>query len=403
MNTNKIEKMDVKSGNRFAILDTLRKKGAMSRKEISQEIGLTPAAVTNLTSELIEEGIIREVAEVDENRVGRKSILIDIDHKSYILIGVYIDITGIELAATYLDGELIVRQKKPLKDIAYHENVTEKIAKECKEFISDNITLKRNEEKIVYIGLSIVGAVDEESGLSKGSFGILPQGEEIKANLERKLRLPVAVENNVRALAMAEIDFNNEEYIENALFIKHGPGVGSAIIINRNIYRGSTNVAGEIGHIYVKDNDKECICGKKGCLETVIGESYIIDECKKVFSIENTNYLYNLCHANKDFINLHNILLAAENGDKQIKAILDDALKYLAIAIDNTLQLIDVEEVILFGLAFQNNYFHKTFKKHLEDINSNRRYNIEYSNLNVDQEYKGCSAIASRSFLRMIS
>ncbi|WDC85311.1 ROK family transcriptional regulator [Caloramator sp. mosi_1] len=258
----------IKRINRGEILKTIYTNGQMSRKRISELIGITSAAITVNVKEMMEEGLIVEQGEVeDTKRVGRKEINIDINYNYKYVIGICIEQPDIIITLGKLNLKVVDEYKVPIyKGVGYRRIID--IVKEGIDIILNRNSIERQD--ILGVGVGIIGEVDSTLGVSKNSFGIIEKNASIKEELETSLNMKVFVDNNVRTLALGEIlssrEINNNESL---LFIKYGYGIGSAIIINNKIYLGCNNKAGEIGHTIVYPNGLECRCGKRGCLETI--------------------------------------------------------------------------------------------------------------------------------------
>jgi len=119
------------------------------------------------------------------------------------------------------------------------------------------------------IGISTAGQVDSEKGSIIFANENIPDytGTELKSMLESEYKKPVFVENDVNAAAIGEAYYGAAVGEKDFICLTHGTGVGGAIVIDGKVYGGAKGVAGEIGHILVHPDGKECACGQKGCYE----------------------------------------------------------------------------------------------------------------------------------------
>lgn len=391
----------VKQENRSSILNVLKTKGMMSRKDIASIINLTPAAVTILVNEMIENGVIKEVGELEEEdkRAGRKKIMIDINYDYKYVLGISIDAEYINIGIIKINGEII-------SELSWETNVNDKIdpeeflniiANKCvKLFWEKNL----NKENILGAGVGIVGLVDKNTGISNHAYGLWKSKVRVKEILEKALDLPVVVDNNVRSLAIAEMDYKAEEDIHDMLFVKHGPGVGSAMIVGKEIYYGANNKAGEIGHTIGKINGHLCRCGKKGCLESIISKHAILKSINCIFSETNTPKLYSLCDGNIHTISLEKILESSFSGDEEVRKIVKRVAVYMALGISNAVSLYDSQKVILYGEIFKFEKFFKEFKYIIKDmlLTENVDEFINISKLDYKKNYIGGATLAIREF-----
>lgn len=394
--------LDLKKQNRKQILLIIKNYGALPRKDISSILNLTPAAVTIITNEMLEEKILCEKGQQVEvnKRVGRKKILVDINYNLKYIVGVSIESETINIGLCNLKGEVVDSQEfKILQESNESKlDILKLISNNCINLLWENNIKKQD---ILGMGVGIVGSVDALNGISKNAYGIFKKNVPIKKILEEYLDIPVCVDNNVRALAMAEIDFKSSETKENnMIFVKYGPGIGTAIVINNEIYKGSNNNAGELGHIIVKHPGETCKCGKRGCLETIASQSAIFIKTKKFFSAENTPFLYGITEGKIENISLLYIIESAQNGDTHVCTILDEAAFYFAMALSTAITLYDPKQVVFYGEAFIYDLFIDKLKLYLKNIigNDNMLNIIRVSNIEYKYKFLGGIALALRKF-----
>ncbi len=125
-----------------------------------------------------------------------------------------------------------------------------------------------NDEALAAIGVGLVGLIDINQGIVKRAPRMGWENVPVRDMLEQRLARPVAIENNVRAMALGEVLLGDGQNWPDFAFVYIGTGIGSGLIINGRLYRGSHGGAGEIGHITVDPNGEQCSCGTYGCLET---------------------------------------------------------------------------------------------------------------------------------------
>jgi len=358
-----INMSDVKVNNRALILNQL-KEGKKSRKDIAEKIKLTPAAVTILVKELIQEGCISECGQIENSsRVGRKKVYIELNRNYKYAIGVNIEPNHVCVGIANVKAEIIKYEEMIITGISVKQ-IMKMIVKTCLNLLW-NLNISKND--VLGIGVGIVGIVDSENGVSKQAYGLWNKEVDIRNILSNKLKLPVLVENNVRVLALAEMELTEHKYIKNMVFIKYGPGIGSAIITNEEIYKGSYNSAGELGHMIIDMNGKVCKCGQKGCLETVASMLTLIDEIKNEFSSETYPILYKSVCGSIDKINEDIIIEAYKLGEKKIVDKINKAWRYLGTGIVNILRFYDPHKIIIYGELFHEQVF---LEKLIEEVNN---------------------------------
>ncbi len=341
----------IKKVNRSVLLNILRENGPLSRKDIALLSGLSAGAITIISNEMIGEGIIKEAGHAERNgKAGRKKVLIDIEKEHRYIIGINIekDVTTVAISDLNLNI-LSTRQFTTNSDIPPDDFLNE--ALECIKNMLWKLDISKG--NVLGIGVGIVGKVDPSKGISLDAYGIWNCEVNIGNILERALKLPVVVDNNVRTLALAEISCSAAKNINDFVFIKHGPGIGAAIIINRRLIYGSENQAGEIGHIIVDYNGPKCNCGQRGCLETVVSTRRMNRIMKENFSKEKTPILFELCNGERDDITTGKVFMAYEKDDQFVKGVISENILYMATAIIELLKILDPQKIIFFGELFK--------------------------------------------------
>lgn len=119
---------------------------------------------------------------------------------------------------------------------------------------------------------SFPGIVDNIRGVCYRTNG---QEIPFKSELQKKLNIPIFIDNDSNLSAIGEKYFGSMKYVDNFFYLNIGWGVGGALYINNNLYRGVHNGAGEIGHIIIDEGGAACTCGNNGCLETVASSGNI--------------------------------------------------------------------------------------------------------------------------------
>lgn len=404
MNKKGINLEGVKVENRSTIVRLLSVKGPMSRKDIADIIGLTPATVTLLCNEMINQGIIYENGNIkDEKRAGRKKILLDINYKYKHVISVYIEAKNTYIYICDLKSNPIKQSVIKTDSLVNPEGFLEQIAKEVKLLLSD---VKKEFIDILGIGIAIPGIVDRENGISKHAYGIWNKEVKIKQILERYIPCEIIVENNIKAFAKGELLYGTGRKKSTMFFLRWGPGVGAAMIIHNKLYEGNGNKAMEIGHYIVDNNGEVCKCGKKGCLETKVSVKLICGKIRNIFSKDNTPRLYESLNGNKDMLDEEyfeewissNIDITNRDiFDESIYNIINESIKVIAMAVSNAITLFAPEETIIFGTMFDNSRIEELFLRHYsqyDEVNFNKD-SIHKSKLSKKIRYIGAIGIVA--------
>lgn len=332
---------------RFKILDKIYAKGPISRIDISKETGITPATVSEITGNMIQENLIHELGEVvpEESKSGRKKILLGISSKHSFYIGTELSPKYISFCLTDNLGEIFKEKTIQLDNSNLEETLTEDFyIKELKDFLSscENYSPKG-------IGVALPGHFDEEniSIISNNSFW---KNFNIKVLLDN-ITLPIYFENNVKCMTTAERLFTSSGTDDNFIFFHVGRGMFCSSMYNGKPYAQNNYIVGEIGHIVVQPDGELCECGKRGCLQTYSSEAWIIKKCQILFDNSEITYLRQLV-TDKNKITIGTVLSAYSLGDTSVINILHSAIKHLSITLNNLSMMIDANKIIVHGELF---------------------------------------------------
>ena len=342
---------NLKNNNRSAILKLLNDQVAMSRKDIAAALGLTPATVTVICSELIEAGILRELGELqDEKRAGRKKILVGINYDRYKVLSVSIESAETCISVTNLMGEQGRFRRIRTDTETAPEVFLRRVAGECKALLQESGIAR---ESVLGVGVSVPGDVRREAGISLYAYRIWNEPVQIGALLQEQLELPVIVDNNVRAFAEAELIFGSGKDYENMLFIKWGPGVGSAIVIQKQIYNSNHSKNAEIGHFVMDAQGHPCRCGRRGCLETFVGTHAMAEQLRENCTETLMPQLYEKVAGDLSEIAAHNFTQFLPLKDEAMWRILEEDVAMFARSVCNVITMLAPDKVVVYGRLFE--------------------------------------------------
>ena len=364
----------VKANNRSSILKLLNEQGPTSRKDLAQALGLTPASVTQNCSDLIEAGILCEAGEVkNSNRAGRRKILVGINYTCRYVLSISIELEDTCLTLSDLQGENRTCCRLKTDTQILPEEFLTKVALEGLSLIHQ---AGIPHEMILGVGVSIPGLVDREKGVSRSAYRIWETPVDVRGLLGRYLHFPILLDNNVNAFAKAELLFGGSREKENLLFMKWGPGVGSAIVLHNKLYESRFSKEGELGHVTIEKNGKLCRCGRRGCLETRANVHAMANQISEACTAEDMPALYDLTGGDVSLIRGRNIdwwFQAQDDGFWRIMApIVDDVARTLA----NTVTILAPDAVVYYGPVFQLPGMQERFLRHCAQFDPN--YNSDY-------------------------
>jgi glucokinase len=248
-----------------------------------------------------------------------------------------IDLSGqtIRAALVTVDGNVLERRETILNP----EAVTEQIAQ---------LALELRGADVSTLGIGVPGLVNPDTDSVAVSFDLPSMTvEDLREGLAKATGLEVELENDANAAAYSEYMFGAGKGVRNMLYVTIGSGIGGAIILNGELWLGASGFAGEIGHITIDPNGIDCVCGNKGCLETIASAPNIVRRTHERLFRDGTSSLSRLA-INKDFT-AADIAREARHGDDFAMLMIERTGKTIGTAVATVINLLNVERIVLGG------------------------------------------------------
>jgi glucokinase-like ROK family protein len=335
---------NVKSINKRMILDMIRfTPGGISRAEIARQIFLTRAAVSSIIDDLEVIGLVDET-ETGSATVGRRPILLAINPNFGYIVGIDMGATHLGLVITDFSAHVLEEIEHPFSVADGPLSCLSKVD----GYLSELLTrLKLNINQITAVGMGVPGPVVADVG-EVSSPPIMPGWDEypIRKHLEELWHVPVSLGNDAELGALGEWAYGAGRAEANLAYIKVGTGVGAGLLLNGQIYRGTTGSAGEIGHITIQENGPLCTCGNYGCLEAMAGGLAIARKAREAIEAGKRTQLSAIP---PDKILAVNVAAAAQRGDLVAQQIITEAGSHLGIAIASLVNLFNPGMVVIGG------------------------------------------------------
>jgi predicted NBD/HSP70 family sugar kinase len=393
--------ISVKRGNRSAALGILHEKGAMSRKRLAEHMNLTPAAITKIVGEMIDEGLLLEGEVLQSSGAGRREILIDLNPEAAVALGVLINLRQAIVSAVRLDGSVIFAEESGLPERADADETVECLAGRLNELTREN---RIDDGCIIGVGIAVRGICASDGRTVVNSFGALDrENYPLCDRFEEATGRPCFMANNVRALFAAHCFSAREAEGHSQFFLRCEYGIGASLSIDGKIWHGVTEQCAEIGHIpVVRRGGKPCSCGKSGCLETIASPTAIREDAMKLLSEEDTPILWNLKQKKDgDALQLTDVFAAAKNGDARVAELVDRAASALAMALKSVIYLVDPEKIVLYGKMFEDSYYlSRLLAEMQEGVDGGHAVSVEKSRFNQQLETKAAGLVAVEAFFR---
>jgi len=334
----------VRELNTTLLLDALRTRGPLSRASLSSALGLNRSTVSSVISELLDDGLVKEVG-LESSTGGRPGMLLDLNPDGGCAVGVEIGVDFISVILTDFTAELLWREHVESDP----DEGQEAILQRSEDLVQAALDVceERNMPHMG-IGVGLPGLVDIREGKLVFAPNLNWRDVPLRALWEDRFALPVFVENEANAAALGEYYFGIAQHVQNLIYLSAGVGLGGGIMINGNLFRGSSGYAGEIGHMTVDPHGLLCGCGKRGCWETLVGPRAIVRRVKE--KVENDDdVLARLADGSSSLVDVSGVVRAAEDGNEAARTALEEVGEQLGIGIANLVNAFNPQLVVLGG------------------------------------------------------
>lgn len=257
--------------NRTLILRSILQQPGLSRANLSELTGLTPASITNITAALLKGGWIVEDGYTDQPRgVGRPSIGVRVSRGRHYVGAVHVQRRLLSVGLVELDGTVRAQLQAELDDHPDPKATAQRIVELFGEVVRQVVP-----PKLVGVGVGASGIIDYPRSAIRTAARYGWTNVPLGAWVSQALGVPVVVDNNARGMALAEHLMGRERRARWLVFLYAGQGTAAGIWTDGDVLRGAQGVAGEIGHTTLDVNGARCWCGNIGCLELALSESAI--------------------------------------------------------------------------------------------------------------------------------
>ena len=254
-----------------------------------------------------------------------------------------VDLSGATMRAALVtsEGSVLERRSAALES----HNLVPQIARAVAE-------LRDHSPDIAALGVGIPGLVnpDTDRVIFSSDLPSTARGD-FRAELAAATGLQVELENDANAAAYGEHKVGAGRGQHNLFYVTIGPGIGGAIIIDGKLWHGASGFAGEFGHITIDPEGIDCVCGNKGCLETVASAPNIVRRTHERLFRDGTSSLSKLA-TNRDFT-AADIAREARNGDDFALLMIERTGRYLGTAIASVINLLNIERIVLGGAVME--------------------------------------------------
>jgi predicted NBD/HSP70 family sugar kinase len=316
--------------NEAFVLRAIRQHGPSTRGELSHHMGVTFPTVAKAVGSLLDARLLEEFDDAMTGP-GRPAKRLRLSRENSLVVGVTVDVLSCEVAAAGFDGVIREGTQQTFATPQSYEKLLAAIVERVK-------SLRTGDVPILCVGVSVVGLVDyrrQEIRLAAN----LPflAGKKLSQDLSERLDADCALVHDSHALCLAEYVYGEASNLDSFAVFDMCTGIGLGVMVNHLFLTGHSGFAGEMGHIPIAPNGRQCHCGRRGCLETVASEWALLERISERFERR---------------IDFEEAMSLALKGDKMVRAELNRLCKYLAVAIAHIVNLFDPQCIFVTGRLF---------------------------------------------------
>lgn len=334
---------------RTRILDCVRRNGAISRIDIAEQVGISPATVTVLSADLIESGLCQDAAAtvMTPNRRGRPKTLLQLNPNATYACGVKASLHQLSVSITDFCGEVVHSHMEPVR--LKGENA-DTIADVYAELVTSAVADSGiDQARLAGVGIGVPGFISYPDGIVYWSpvFGNGDEGDgggvSFKSMMAERLAFDVLVDNDANLATVAERWFGFGRGMEDFVVVTVEHGVGMGMYANGRLVRGMRGFSGEFGHTKIQLDGALCRCGQRGCIEAYVADYAIARDAAIFEPAANLDDPVAVHHM------VEGLMARAGEGDETARALVSRAGQRLGVAIANIVNIFNPPLVIISG------------------------------------------------------
>jgi predicted NBD/HSP70 family sugar kinase len=325
----------LRESNLARVVDVLRIAGSATRGDLATLTGLSRATISSLVADLQERGLVAERtpdARREPGARGRPPTFVRLTPSVGIAVALDFGHTDLRIAIGDLSSEVLVDRHVGLDVDALADDALRVAALLVDEALAETSFSKAD---VVGAVAGLPGPINTRTGFP-GSREILPSwsGRDLAAQLAHHLGLPVQVDNDANLGAIGEHALGAGRGVDDLIYVKASAGIGAGIILGGRVHRGATGTAGEIGHVWTREDGEVCRCGNRGCLETVASAPALLAAVRPLRG---------------NGFSLDDMLALARAGDPATSRVLMDAGRAIGRALGNLCNSLNPAAIVVGG------------------------------------------------------
>lgn len=329
---------------RKSIVKLLYYRGALSLAELSMYANKSIPNITGLVNGLVQTGYVIEDG-LAPSTGGRRAVKYRLNRKiKKYIIAVAMDQFVTRMVVYNLLNEIVYPEATYTLPLQDNPEAFQQLCMAIKRYVT---AFGAKHADVIGIGIGMPGFIDVEKGIN-ATFLTSEDGIGLRDRLTRRLGIPVFIENDSSAIAIAELHFGAAKGMEDVMVVNVGWGIGLGMIVNGNLFRGHNGYAGEFSHIPLSHTNKLCSCGKRGCLEVDASLLVAVENAKQAIINGTKSSLEKLFMDHSKTEGDH-LIDAARKGDQLAISSLSDAAFMMGKGIATLIHIMNPERIVLSG------------------------------------------------------
>lgn len=319
--------------NRQIVLNYIRDRAPISRAEIARETDLQRSTVSSIVLSLLKSELVEDIGAGDSTG-GRKPTLLRIRTGKPAAIGVDVTTSECTVAVADLSGNVLEQESFPVNADSgmMSDEILRRVSAFKERFGNDELE----------VGISLPGVTDYDSGKVPYIPFFQWHDWDVAEKIAVRTGLPVTVDNDANAIALAELWFGREKIrdVRNFITVLVAEGVGTGIVFDGQVYRGKKGDAGEFGHMIVGEaGPVKCSCGERSCWEAHASNAAVLARYESSQNGSGT----------EDELELSTVVALANDGDPDAVKALNETARFIGIGISNLIVGLSPEAVVVSG------------------------------------------------------
>src|SRR5690554_484691 len=374
----------IRSLNASIVLQTLYRHGRCSRSQLTRLTQISPATISRIIAELLEQGIVYEGKQA-KSTGGRKAVYLHLDYTKLYIVSVQLLRDRTAVAVHNLKGELL--HKRPIAPAGFSpEELLPEVYNQIELILTHSGI---NRDHILGVGVAISGVVDSTNGVMVRSVNLDWEDIPVAQVLGEMLDLPIFVANDANAAALAELWFGQCQDCDSLLYLKTDTGAGVGLVVARNLVSGQHWLAGEVGHLPVIPGGRKCRCGRHDCLEAYVYLADVLQHYEERTGRRITK---------EQFVEL------AANQDPAAEQLVAETVQAISQAVCSWAVLLDLDKIVVGGIWGQMKsevlaHIQADYERVLASSGLKRQVTIVSSSLSDDNDLFGAAGIVIHSWL----